>query len=122
LTAKLHLVELPVYLLFLWWSIDAFGIVGAAMAWTARVFVDSGALLYLTGKSLPQAWGEIRTLAKRNLLLLLALGGGLLVQGIALKVFYVAFCLICFSFSARHIVTLETRSFLEKDSYNKTEN
>jgi len=92
------------------------------MAWTARVFVDSGALLYLTGKSLPQAWGEIRTLAKRNLLLLLALGGGLLVQGIALKVFYVAFCLICFSFSARHIVTLETRSFLEKDSYNKTEN
>jgi len=41
LTAKLHLVELPVYLLALWWLISAHGIVGAAIAWTARVGMDA---------------------------------------------------------------------------------
>ena len=41
LTAKLHLVEFPVYLLFLVWLISAHGIGGAAIAWTARVGVDA---------------------------------------------------------------------------------
>jgi len=41
LTAKLHLIELPCYLLALWWFISAYGIVGAAIAWTARVGMDA---------------------------------------------------------------------------------
>jgi len=45
LTAKLHLIELPLYLLGLWWLISAYGVEGAAMAWTARVGVD-GAVLF----------------------------------------------------------------------------
>src|SRR5216683_4589178 len=45
LTAKLHLIELPLYLLALWWLIAAYGVEGAAMAWTARVAVD-GAVLF----------------------------------------------------------------------------
>jgi O-antigen/teichoic acid export membrane protein len=45
LTAKLHLVELPLYLLALWWLISVYGVEGAAMAWTARVGVD-GVVLF----------------------------------------------------------------------------
>jgi len=45
LTAKLHLIELPLYLLALWWLIAMYGVEGAAMAWTARVAVD-GAVLF----------------------------------------------------------------------------
>ncbi len=41
LTAKLHLMELPCYLLGLWWLISAYGVEGAAIAWTARVVVDA---------------------------------------------------------------------------------
>src|SRR5216683_1926896 len=41
LTAKLHLIELPCYLLGLWWLISAYGVEGAAIAWTARVGVDA---------------------------------------------------------------------------------
>lgn len=41
LTAKLHLIELPVYLLALWWLISTHGVEGAAVAWTARVGVDA---------------------------------------------------------------------------------
>jgi len=40
LTAKLHLIELPLYMLALCWLISMYGVEGAAMAWTARVAVD----------------------------------------------------------------------------------
>ena len=45
LTAKLHLLELPFYLLGLWWLISMYGVEGAAIAWTARVAMD-GAVLF----------------------------------------------------------------------------
>lgn len=47
-TAKLHLVEMPFYFLILWWMVSSHGIVGAAVAWTARVVVDTFALLALS--------------------------------------------------------------------------
>ncbi len=46
ITAKFHLLELPFYLLFLWYGVKYWGIVGAAAAWTVRVGVD-GLLLTL---------------------------------------------------------------------------
>jgi O-antigen/teichoic acid export membrane protein len=41
LTAKLHLIELLVYLLLLWWLLDAYGITGAAIAWVLRMAADA---------------------------------------------------------------------------------
>lgn len=41
LTAKLHLIEMPLYLLSLYFFIRWFGIVGAAMAWTMRLFFET---------------------------------------------------------------------------------
>ncbi len=40
LTGKLHLMELPVYLIVAWWMIGAYGIAGAALAWVARASID----------------------------------------------------------------------------------
>jgi O-antigen/teichoic acid export membrane protein len=50
ITAKLHLVELPLYLLLAWVLIGKFGIVGAAVAWSARILVDAGCLFWLAHK------------------------------------------------------------------------
>jgi O-antigen/teichoic acid export membrane protein len=54
-TAKLHLAELPLHGLLVWWLISLWGTTGAALAWTIRVAVDalllSVAAWYLT--SLP---------------------------------------------------------------------
>ena len=47
LTAKLHLLELPVFATLLVAGVHWFGIVGAALAWTLRVALDT-ALLYCT--------------------------------------------------------------------------
>lgn len=47
LTAKLHLVELPLYLTYLWFLVHAFGIVGAAAAWVVRVSISAVVLKYM---------------------------------------------------------------------------
>jgi len=53
LTAKLHLIELPGYLLALWWLSRTHGIEGAAIAWTARAFIDAFALFAMSRRFLP---------------------------------------------------------------------
>src|SRR6185369_13342225 len=37
ITAKFHLIELPIYLGLVWWLIRTHGIDGAALAWSARI-------------------------------------------------------------------------------------
>jgi len=48
ITAKLHFIELPLYLFSLWWLIGRYGIEGAAIAWTARVAIDAFLLFALS--------------------------------------------------------------------------
>lgn len=53
LNAKLQMLEAPLYLPFSWFLIARFGIRGAAIAWTARVFVDTLLLLVIVRKWFP---------------------------------------------------------------------
>ncbi|MEC5398149.1 flippase [Uliginosibacterium sp. H1] len=46
-TAKLHLIELPMYLALLAWLLPRNGIVGAAQAWAIRALVDTSLLFLL---------------------------------------------------------------------------
>ena len=69
LTAKLHIIELPIFVVLLVWGVHAYGIPGAALAWTIRVALDTG-LLFATA-----AWfsrGQRAALSEGSLL---ALGG-----------------------------------------------
>jgi O-antigen/teichoic acid export membrane protein len=53
LTAKLHLVELPFYLLGVYWLIHTHGIRGAAIAWVARIGIDALCLFGMVRWFLP---------------------------------------------------------------------
>jgi O-antigen/teichoic acid export membrane protein len=53
LTAKLHLIELPLYFAVLFWLTKTQGIEGAAIAWTARVSLDAVVLFAIAKKFLP---------------------------------------------------------------------
>lgn len=46
-TAKLHVGEFAIYIPYLWFLIDRYGIEGAAIAWTIRVTISTVALVYL---------------------------------------------------------------------------
>ena len=76
LTAKLHLIELPLYLLTAWWLIGIYGIEGAAIAWVARIVVDTVFLFGMAKHFLP-----IKASIIRNKML--AIGVAILVLTIA---------------------------------------
>ena len=77
LTAKLHLVELPFYVLLLWWLLVAYGITGAAVAAVARAAVDTIVLFAITRRLLPGTALSIQRSAGVVMvaLLVFALGG-----------------------------------------------
>ena len=59
LTAKMHLIELPFYLLILWWLLGVYGIKGAAVAWVVRVGIDTLILFAMAKWLLPNTRGLI---------------------------------------------------------------
>jgi O-antigen/teichoic acid export membrane protein len=59
-TAKLHLFELPIYLGALWWMLGEFGIIGAAVVWTIRAFVDALALYFMAWVLIPESQASAR--------------------------------------------------------------
>lgn len=60
LTAKLHLFELPLYFLLLWWCVGSFGLEGAAIAWVLRVTLDAVLLFWVAEKKFKVEKGEVR--------------------------------------------------------------
>ena len=60
LAARLHLLELPVYLALLWALLGRFGLLGVAVAWTARMVVDGVAMLACMRRVLPEADRAVR--------------------------------------------------------------
>lgn len=55
LAARLHLVELPIYLALVWALLSRFGLIGVALAWTLRMVVDGVAMLACMRRVLPEA-------------------------------------------------------------------
>ncbi|WP_052949959.1 flippase [Dyella japonica] len=68
-TAKLHLMELPIYALGLWLLLSHYGILGAAIAWAGRMALDF-LLLVLCANSI------IPGLERRSVLVVGAVAGG----------------------------------------------
>jgi len=100
LTAKLHLIELPIYMAVLWWLTKAHGIEGAAIAWTARATVDAVVLLVLAKRLLP-----VRVPLGSPMILLavaafVTLGLAAVLQGLVLKGVFLLVAILTFSFVA----------------------
>jgi O-antigen/teichoic acid export membrane protein len=53
-SAKLHLLELPIYYALLWWALPEYGIIGAAAIWTLRAWVDAMALYVMSMILVPE--------------------------------------------------------------------
>jgi len=70
-SAKLHFLELLIYLPILWWAIHNYGILGAAIAWTGRVALDGILLFWLSSRFLSEKAGFKRMTVG----ILVALGG-----------------------------------------------
>ena len=74
LSAKLHFLELLIYLPVLLWAIHNYGILGAAIAWTGRVAFDGILLFWLSTRFLSE-----KAVFKRMTVGILIASGGLIV-------------------------------------------
>jgi O-antigen/teichoic acid export membrane protein len=97
--AKLHLIELALYLPILWYLAARFGIEGAAVAWTLRVTLDAVLLQWIASLLLPSKEGALLRTVFRLLLPGAALAVGFAVAGTNSKIAYFVvvtgvFCLI----------------------------
>lgn len=75
ITARLHIIELPFYLVFLWLMIQAFGIKGAAFAWMIRAMIDSTLLYILAQRLLGRP--PIQAISGSQVIVLIIAFGGL---------------------------------------------
>lgn len=113
ITAKLHLIELPFYLGILWWLLDTFSIVGAAMAWLIRVMVDT-VVLFLLSKYLlrSKAVFNLRmTLSTFAACCCLVLGGWL--PNLGIKLIFITITLFLFLVAAWYLILFsEDRKYI----------
>ena len=96
LTAKLHLLELPIYLLLLWFLLNAYGIVGAAVAWVVRVAIDTILLFVMSHRLL----SAVSSLTMRPMFMigvaLLVLAVAALISGVVIKGLFLLLVLFIF--------------------------
>jgi O-antigen/teichoic acid export membrane protein len=114
-TAKLHLIELPVYLLALLLLVRADGIVGAAIAWTGRLGAEAVIVFWMASHAVPHGsrffWKLAAVTGAGLLLLYLAA----LPYSTGWKIAYVVPVLLIFAFAVRaRGLTAEERTFLAR--------
>jgi len=89
-TAKIHVIELPMYLLTLWALTTRFGIVGVALAWSSRMLFDLVLLLIATAKQSAAMREMLRTAVPRMTATIVLLASLVFVEAPAMKVAAVA--------------------------------
>jgi O-antigen/teichoic acid export membrane protein len=93
LTGKSHLIELPLYGLMIWLLGRSLGLVGFAIAWTLRVFLDTVLLWAMARRSLAVDRRVLHTPVLTWAAMLVALLAGALVPGTAMRLSFLALVL-----------------------------
>jgi O-antigen/teichoic acid export membrane protein len=113
LTAKLHALELPLYLAVLWGLLHVRGIEGAAIAWTLRVTVDAAALFALSARylAIPRAALVRALVALVSALVVLGIGSRF--EYLPVKVAFLLAALVAFSvFGWNHVMDAAGRNLI----------
>ena len=114
LTAKLHLVELPAYLISLYWLTKTLGIEGAAIAWTARVAIDALVLFALVRRFFRARFAFKPWTAKLIALVLVTLGLAVLPQALLWKATFLSLTILGFVLIAWfRVLSPEERKFAQ---------
>jgi hypothetical protein len=82
----LFLLELPLFLLGLWFGVRVAGTAGAALAWSIRALLDLIALMVIATPLLPDGRAVVRRLALPALGTLVVLGGAFAIRSLGLPV------------------------------------
>lgn len=115
ITAKLHLLELPIYIFLMYSLLDRFGIVGVAIAWVVRIVLDT-ALLTLVAhrlvKGVAAASRQIFPVLVAPLILFVI---GMTLHGVIAKALFTGFAFLAFiALGYFFAITLEERRVIRR--------
>ena len=96
-TAKIHLLEAPLYLGLMVWLIHQYGITGAAIAWSARTTLDLALLSWQTSQGLATATAAWPRNIAVFALLTAALAVGVFLRTPLQKLFFTSILLVSFA-------------------------
>ena len=103
-TGKIHMIELPFYALFAWALIMQFGIMGAALAWSIRILIDTTVLLSFSRCLMAEQRELIKRVALEIGLCVVIFSLGIIIRPFAMRVIYGASVLFLFMLISRKIV------------------
>jgi O-antigen/teichoic acid export membrane protein len=104
LTFKLYLIELPPYLLAIYWLINAYGIEGAAVAWLIRMIIEMIFLFFMAQRLFSNSIVSFRLTASKIAIALLALILAILPVGLVMKSIFLSLTLFLFSMISWFII------------------
>lgn len=104
LTARLHLLELIIYLPVLWWMISAYGILGAAIAWVGRIFLDTSLLFLMALRVLRAPVENLHRMVFLTGAALVVLSLGMIPMGIIVNIIFILMMMAAFIWAAWFII------------------
>jgi O-antigen/teichoic acid export membrane protein len=113
LVAKMHLAELPLYALAVWWLLHTYGIIGVAIAWTLRVTMDTAVHFFVAHRKLALDAGTALARVRLAALMLAALAVATTLTSTRGRVLYVVIALLLFAWlTTRSLLTPSERAAL----------
>jgi O-antigen/teichoic acid export membrane protein len=114
ITAKLNIIEIPIYLLAMWFGITRWGINGAALVWFLRAFIDN-ILLFLISEKFATRFIDFKIITLFFIMSLLFIVPVMFVNLFAKTVFTVLVLLVLVIISWKFVLLKEEKIlFLEK--------
>jgi O-antigen/teichoic acid export membrane protein len=104
LTARLHLLELILYVPALWWMIGAYGILGAAIAWVGRIFLDTLLLFWMALRMLDAPVENLQRMAFLTGAALVILTLGMIPMGMIVHMMFILMMMAAFIWAAWFII------------------
>lgn len=109
ITAKIHLVELPVYIIAMWYLIPVYGIISAAIIWLIRILIDTSLqFIYTRIIFIKKFKTDFKLHIIPVLISTIIIGAAVIITGLFIKLIYVATILLIFSI-------IVWKKFLESD-------
>ncbi len=111
ITAKLNIIEIPIYLLAMWFGIKQWGIYGAALVWFLRAFIDN-ILLFLISERFATRFIDFKIIILFFIMPLLFIVPVILMNLYAKIVFTVLVLLVLVIISWKYVLLKEEKIFL----------
>ncbi|MEP6494698.1 MAG: flippase [bacterium] len=114
-TAKLHLIEFPLYAAAVWLLARAYGLTGVAIAWDLRVTVDAILLFALVAKQVPSARARLVTSYRAVTVAVALMIGAALMQTSATRVAaFVAGLIVFAGLTWTTLIRIDERDLLKR--------